>query len=193
MAFTKNGIGSKALKAVSMHSNCARRAAVYRAEELQTAPPRKPTVRASLSVISPAAGAISFILPNPLTGLMVALPRKDALLGTSHVSPYNLRSARPRPADGLRHPTRPILPAHHAADIAPTFAALCGITLAPRRPRPRRSPEKTSIHIASGKVPYRNASPLNCMSFDRLISSDTFHDCSVAISKLFSGRIREYK
>jgi len=93
---------------------------------------------------------------------------KPRSYGTATAS-LQLRPARPRPADGLRHPTRPIFPTITPADIAPTFAAFGGITLAPatvtsspslKKPRRARAPLSRAPKIRLGAVPTITLTPV---------------------------------
>jgi len=107
--------------------------AVYRAEELQNRPAtQSPTVRAFALSYFPGRSGDLFILPKPYW-LMDGTPAgKTRSYGTSHVSPYNYDQHVPVLLMGFGIQPgqyfQPITP----ADIAPTFAALCGITLASR-------------------------------------------------------------
>jgi len=108
-------------------------AAVYRAEELQNRPAtQSPTVRAFALSYFPGRSGDLFILPKPYW-LMDGTPAgKTRSYGTSHVSPYNYDQHVPVLLMGFGIQPgqyfQPITP----ADIAPTFGALCGITLASR-------------------------------------------------------------
>ncbi len=107
--------------------------AVYRAEELQNRPAtQSPTVRAFALSYFPGRSGDLFILPKPYW-LMDGTPAgKTRSYGTSHVSPYNYDQHVPVLLMGFGIQPgqyfQPITP----ADIAPTFGALCGITLASR-------------------------------------------------------------
>jgi predicted AlkP superfamily pyrophosphatase or phosphodiesterase len=108
-------------------------AAVYRADELKERPAtQSPVHRAFALSYFPGRSGDLFILPKPYW-LMDGTPAgKQRSYGTSHVSPYNYDQHVPvllmgfgiQPGEYFQ----PITP----ADIAPTLAALCGITLAPR-------------------------------------------------------------
>ncbi len=108
-------------------------AAVYRAEELRDRPAtQSPTVRAFANSYFPSRSGDLFILPKPYW-LMDGTPAgKTRSYGTSHVSPYNYDQHVPVLLMGFGIQPgqyfQPITP----ADIAPTFAALCGITLSSR-------------------------------------------------------------
>jgi predicted AlkP superfamily pyrophosphatase or phosphodiesterase len=108
-------------------------AEVYRAEELRDRPAtQNPTHRAFANSYFPGRSGDLFILPKPywlLDGTPLAKPRS---YGTGHGVPYNYDQHVPVLLMGfgiqLGQYFQPITP----ADIAPTFAALCGITLASR-------------------------------------------------------------
>jgi len=108
-------------------------AAVYRAEELRDRPAtQSPTLRAFANSYFPGRSGDLFILPKPywlLDGTPLGKPRS---YGTGHGVPYNYDQHVPVLLMGFGIQPgqyfQPITP----ADIAPTFAALCGITLASR-------------------------------------------------------------
>ena len=106
----------------------------YRAEEVRKSPrDAKSPIRAALptaTFLDAAATSSSF--PSP-TGSWTARPRgKARSYGTGHGTPYNYDQHVPVLLMGYGiQPgkySRPVTP----ADIAPTLAALCGITLASR-------------------------------------------------------------
>jgi predicted AlkP superfamily pyrophosphatase or phosphodiesterase len=123
-------------------------AAVYRAEELRDRPAtQSPALRAFANSYFPGRSGDLFILPKPywlLDGTPLGKPRS---YGTGHGVPYNYDQHVPVLLMGFGIQPgqyfQPITP----ADIAPTFAALCGITLSSRdghplaealkKPRPR--------------------------------------------------------
>ncbi len=113
-------------------------AAVYRAEELRDRPAtpqsstQSPAHRAFGYSYFPGRSGDLFILPNPywlMDGTPLGKPRS---YGTGHGVPYNYDQHVPVLLMGFGIQPgqyfQPITP----ADIAPTFAALCGITLASR-------------------------------------------------------------
>jgi predicted AlkP superfamily pyrophosphatase or phosphodiesterase len=108
-------------------------AAVYRAEELRDRPAtQSPTLRAFANSYFPGRSGDLFILPKPywlLDGTPLGKPRS---YGTGHGVPYNYDQHVPVLLMGFGIQPgqyfQPVTP----ADIAPTFAALCGITLASR-------------------------------------------------------------
>jgi predicted AlkP superfamily pyrophosphatase or phosphodiesterase len=108
-------------------------AAVYRAEELRDRPAtQSPTLRAFANSYFPGRSGDLFILPKPYW-LMDGTPTgKKRSYGTGHGVPYNYDQHVPVLLMGFGIQPgqyfQPITP----ADIAPTFAALCGITLASR-------------------------------------------------------------
>jgi predicted AlkP superfamily pyrophosphatase or phosphodiesterase len=108
-------------------------AAVYRAEEVASRPAtQSPTLRAFANSYFPARSGDLFILPKPYW-LMDGTPAgKTRSYGTGHGVPYNYDQHVPVLLMGFGIQPgqyfQPVTP----ADIAPTFAALCGITLSSR-------------------------------------------------------------
>jgi predicted AlkP superfamily pyrophosphatase or phosphodiesterase len=108
-------------------------AAVYRAEELRDRPAtQSPAHRAMAYSYFPERSGDLFILPKPYW-LMDGTPAgKSRSYGTGHGTPYNYDQHVPVLLMGFGIQPgqyfQPITP----ADIAPTFAALCGITLSSR-------------------------------------------------------------
>lgn len=108
-------------------------AAIYRAEELRDRPATESPERRALanSYFSGRSGDL-FILPKPYWLMDSAPIGRPRSYGAGHGVPYNYDQHVPvllmgfgiQPGEYFQ----PITP----ADIAPTFAALCGITLAPR-------------------------------------------------------------
>jgi predicted AlkP superfamily pyrophosphatase or phosphodiesterase len=128
-------------------------AAVYRAEEVAGRPAtQSPTVRAFALSYFPGRSGDLFILPKPYW-LMDSTPAgKTRSYGTGHGVPYNYDQHVPVLLMGFGIQPgqyfQPITP----ADIAPTFAALCGITLASRDGHILAEVLKKSSHaIASTK------------------------------------------
>jgi predicted AlkP superfamily pyrophosphatase or phosphodiesterase len=108
-------------------------AAVYRAEELRDRPATQgPTLRAFANSYFPGRSGDLFILPKPYWLLDGTPPGKPRSYGTGHGVPYNYDQHVPVLLMGFGIQPgqyfQPITP----ADIAPTFATLCGITLASR-------------------------------------------------------------
>ncbi len=108
-------------------------AAVYRAEELRDRPAtQSPTLRAFAYSYFPGRSGDLFILPKPYWLLDYTPSGKPRSYGTGHGVPYNYDQHVPVLLMGFGIQPgqyfQPITP----ADIAPTFAALCGITLASR-------------------------------------------------------------
>jgi predicted AlkP superfamily pyrophosphatase or phosphodiesterase len=112
-------------------------AAVYRAEDLRDRPAtQSPAHRAFANSYFPGRSGDLFILPKPywlLDGTPLGKPRS---YGTGHGVPYNYDQHVPVLLMGFGIQPgqyfQPITP----ADIAPTFAALCGITLSSRDGHP---------------------------------------------------------
>src|SRR6266700_789218 len=108
-------------------------AAVYRAEELHDRPAtQSPTLRAFANSYFPGRSGDLFILPKPYWLLDGTPPGKQRSYGTGHGVPYNYDQHVPVLLMGFGIQPgqyfQPVTP----ADIAPTFAALCGITLVSR-------------------------------------------------------------
>jgi len=108
-------------------------AAIYRAEELRDRPAtQSPAHRAFANSYFPGRSGDLFILPKPYWLLDGTPIGKQRSYGTGHGVPYNYDQHVPVLLMGFGIQPgqyfQPITP----ADIAPTFAALCAITLAPR-------------------------------------------------------------
>jgi predicted AlkP superfamily pyrophosphatase or phosphodiesterase len=113
-------------------------AAVYRAEELRDRPAtpqssnQSPAHRAFAYSYFPGRSGDLFILPKPywlLDGTPLGKPRS---YGTGHGVPYNYDQHVPVLLMGFGIRPGQYFQAITPADIAPTFAALCGITLSSR-------------------------------------------------------------
>src|SRR5712692_216802 len=108
-------------------------AAVYRAEELKDRPAtQSPALSAFAFSYFPGRSGDLFVLPKPYW-LMDSTPAgKSRSYGTGHGVPYNYDQHVPVLLMGFGIQPgqyfQPVTP----ADIAPTFAALCGITLVSR-------------------------------------------------------------
>ena len=105
-------------------------AAVYRAEDLRDRPAtQSPTLRAFANGYFPNRSGDLFILPKPYWLLGSTPLGKPRSYGTDHGVPYNYDQHVPVLLMGFGIQPgqyfQPVTP----ADIAPTFAALCGITL----------------------------------------------------------------
>ncbi len=108
-------------------------AAVYRAEEVRDRPAtQSPTIRAFANSYFPGRSGDLFILSKPYWLLDSTPAGKPRSYGTGHGVPYNYDQHVPVLLMGFGIQPgqyfQPVTP----ADIAPTFAALCGITLASR-------------------------------------------------------------
>jgi arylsulfatase A-like enzyme len=108
-------------------------AEVYRAEDLRDRPATEsPAHRAFAYSYFPGRSGDLFILPKPYWLLDGTPSGKQRSYGTGHGVPYNYDQHVPVLLMGFGIQPgqyfQPITP----ADIAPTFAALCGITLASR-------------------------------------------------------------
>ena len=108
-------------------------AAVYRAEEVAGRPAtQSPTLRAFANSYFPGRSGDLFILPKPYW-LMDGTPTgKTRSYGTGHGVPYNYDQHVPVLLMGFGIQPGQYFQAITPADIAPTFAALCGITLSSR-------------------------------------------------------------
>jgi predicted AlkP superfamily pyrophosphatase or phosphodiesterase len=108
-------------------------AAVYRAEELQDRPPtQSPTHRAMANNYFPGRSGDLFIVPKPYW-LMDGTPAgKARSYGTGHGVPYNYDQHVPILLMGYGIEPGEYYGGVTPADIAPTLASLCGITLASR-------------------------------------------------------------
>jgi predicted AlkP superfamily pyrophosphatase or phosphodiesterase len=108
-------------------------AAIYRAEDLRDRPAtQSPAHRAFAYSYFPGRSGDLFILPKPywlLDGTPSGQPRS---YGTGHGVPYNYDQHVPVLLMGFGIQPGQYLQPITPADIAPTFAALCGITLASR-------------------------------------------------------------
>jgi predicted AlkP superfamily pyrophosphatase or phosphodiesterase len=108
-------------------------ATVYRAEELRDRPAmQSPTLRAMALSYFPGRSGDLFILPKPYW-LMDGTPSgKQRSYGTGHGVPYNYDQHVPVLFMGFGIQPDQYFQSVTPADIAPTLAALCGITLASR-------------------------------------------------------------
>lgn len=108
-------------------------AAVYRADELKDRPAtQNPLHRAMALSYFPERSGDLFVVPKPYW-LMDSTPiGKSRSYGTGHGVPYNYDQHVPVLFMGFGIQPGEYFQSITPADIAPTFAALCGITLAPR-------------------------------------------------------------
>jgi predicted AlkP superfamily pyrophosphatase or phosphodiesterase len=108
-------------------------AEVFRAEQVEGRPPTEsPTIAAFADSYFPGRSGDLFIVPKPYWLLDSTPIGKARSYGTGHGVPYNYDQHVPILLMGFG-----IRPGHYysevtPADISPTFAALCGITLASR-------------------------------------------------------------
>jgi predicted AlkP superfamily pyrophosphatase or phosphodiesterase len=108
-------------------------AAVYRAEELRDRPAtQSPTLRAFAYSYFPGRSGDLFILPKPYWLLDSTPTGKQRSYGTGHGVPYNYDQHVPVLLMGFGIQPGQYFQSITPADIAPTFAALCGITLSSR-------------------------------------------------------------
>jgi predicted AlkP superfamily pyrophosphatase or phosphodiesterase len=108
-------------------------ATVYRAEELEDRPATRSPLRISqANSFFPARSGDLLIVPKPYWPWDFSAPGKTRAYGTTHGTPYSYDQRVPVLFMGYGiQPGQYFQPAT-PADIAPTLAALCGITLAPR-------------------------------------------------------------
>jgi len=108
-------------------------AAVYRAEELADRPATQgPELRAFALGYFPGRSGDLFILPKPYWLLDGTPAGKTRTYGTGHGVPYNYDQHVPVLLMGFGIQPGEYFQSITPADIAPTLAALCGITLASR-------------------------------------------------------------
>jgi predicted AlkP superfamily pyrophosphatase or phosphodiesterase len=108
-------------------------AAVFRAEELKDRPAtQSPLLRAFALSYFPGRSGDLFVVPKPYW-LMDGTPAgRSRSYGTGHGTPYNYDQHVPILLMGFGIQPGEYFQSVTPADIAPTLAALCGITLAPR-------------------------------------------------------------
>jgi len=108
-------------------------AAVYRADELMNRPATQSlTLRAFALSYFPGRSGDLFIAPKPYCLMDSTPPGKARSYGTGHGVPYNYDQHVPVLLMGFGIQPGEYFQSITPADIAPTLAALCGITLAPR-------------------------------------------------------------
>ncbi|PYT99525.1 MAG: hypothetical protein DMG38_11740 [Acidobacteria bacterium] len=108
-------------------------AAVYRADELANRPAtQSPLLRAFALNYFPGRSGDLLIVPRPYWLLDSTPIGKPRTYGTGHGVPYNYDQHVPVLFMGYGIQPGEYFQSITPADIAPTFAALCGITLAPR-------------------------------------------------------------
>jgi predicted AlkP superfamily pyrophosphatase or phosphodiesterase len=108
-------------------------AAVYRAEDLSGAVSSSSQIRTSLTLsYFPSRSGDLFIVPKPYWLVRGSPAGKRGGSGTGHGTPYNYDQHVPLLLLGYGIQPGEYFRAVTPADIAPTFAALCGITLATR-------------------------------------------------------------
>jgi predicted AlkP superfamily pyrophosphatase or phosphodiesterase len=108
-------------------------AAVYRAEDLSGAVSSSSEIRTAFTLsYSPSRSGDLFFVPKPYWLVDGSPAGKKAVGGTGHGTPYNYDQHVPLLLLGYGIQPGEYFTAVTPADIAPTFAALCGITLATR-------------------------------------------------------------
>ncbi len=136
-------------------------AAVYRAEELHDRPAtQSPTLRAFANSYFPGRSGDLFILPKPYWLLDSTPLGKPRSYGTGHGVPYNYDQHVPVLLMGFGIQPGQYFQSITPADIAPTLAALCGITLASRDGRPlAEALKKPATHRAPTQPARPNSTP----------------------------------
>jgi hypothetical protein len=112
-------------------------AAIFRAEQVQNRPATQSPIQAAVANgYFPGRSGDLFIIPKPYWFMDRSPADKPRSYGTSHSTPYNYDQHVPVlfMGFGIRHGE--YFDAATPADIAPTLAALCGITLATRDGHP---------------------------------------------------------
>jgi predicted AlkP superfamily pyrophosphatase or phosphodiesterase len=112
-------------------------AAIFRAEQVQNRPATQSPIQAAVANgYFPGRSGDLFIISNPYWFMDRTPAGKPRSYGTSHSSPYNYDQHVPVlfMGFGIRHGE--YFDAVTPADVAPTLAALCGITLATRDGHP---------------------------------------------------------
>ncbi len=106
---------------------------VYRAEELEDRPATKSPIRSAeaTSFFKPRSGDL-MIVPKPFWPWDSSTPGTPRGYGTTHGTPYFYDQRVPVILMGYGIQPGEYYSAITPADIAPTLASLCGITLAPR-------------------------------------------------------------
>jgi hypothetical protein len=108
-------------------------ATVYRAEDLSGAVSSSSQFRTALTLsYFPSRSGDLFFVPKPYWLVDGTRPGQKRSYGTGHGTPYNYDQHVPLLLLGYRIQPGEYFAAVTPADIAPTFAALCGITLATR-------------------------------------------------------------
>jgi hypothetical protein len=108
-------------------------AAVYRADELKDRPAtQSPTLRAFALSYFPGRSGDLFIVPKPYWLVDSTPTGKQRSYGTGHGTPYNYDQHVPVLFMGYGIQPGEYFQSITPADIAPTLAALCGITLSSR-------------------------------------------------------------
>ncbi len=108
-------------------------AAIYRAEDLSGAVSSSSEIRTALTLnYFPSRSGDLFFVPKPYWLMDGSPAGKKVVGGTGHGTPYNYDQHVPLFLLGYGIEPGQYFSAVTPADIAPTFAALCGITLATR-------------------------------------------------------------
>jgi len=108
-------------------------AGVFRADQLADRPAtRSPLLEAMADSYFPGRSGDLFIVPKPYWLMDGSPAGKERTYGTGHGTPYNYDQRVPIFLMGFRIQPGEYYGGVTPADIAPTLASLCGITLAPR-------------------------------------------------------------
>jgi len=135
-------------------------AAVYGAEELTNRPAtQSPTLRAFVLSYFPGRSGDLFILPKPYWLLDSTPTGKQRSYGTGHGVPYNYDQHVPVFLMGFGIQPGEYFQSITPADIAPTLAALCGITLAPRDGHILSEALKKPVEAHASVQPARRSAP----------------------------------
>ena len=135
-------------------------ARVYRAEELEDRPAtQSPMLRAEAASFLKARSGDLLIVPKPYWPWDSSTPTSPRQYGTTHGTPHYYDQRVPVLLMGFGVQAGEYFQAITPADIAPTLAALCGITLAPRDGRVLVEALKSSLARPVAPRPARAAPP----------------------------------
>ncbi len=108
-------------------------AAVYRAEEIRDRPASENPIRSAMAAsYFPGRSGDLFVVPKPYWPIDFSAPGESRRYGTTHGTSYFYDQRVPIFLMGFGIRAGEYWTPATPADIAPTLAALCGITLAPR-------------------------------------------------------------
>ena len=133
---------------------------VYRAEELEDRPAtQSPMRRAEAAGFLKARSGDLLIVPKPYWPWDFSTPTRPRQYGTTHGTPHNYDQRVPVLLMGYGIQSGEYFQSITPADIAPTLAALCRITLAPREGRVLAEALKDSSARPVARRPARAALP----------------------------------